>query len=98
MKQIWKGKKILKIKKEYPYYSTGYRTLHKVLFYKFHWSISIWIKHPDSSSPQLTEWAKKHLSKIFPNCTFYKERIVQWNKKSYYVKDIPWIFNSKYDL
>lgn len=98
MKQIWKGKKILRIKKEYPYYSTGYRTLHKVLFYKFGWSISIWISHPDSVMPQLTKWAKEYLKKIFPDCTFYKERIVQWNEKSYYIEDIPWIFNSKYDL
>ena len=35
MKQIFKGKLRLRIKKECPYYGTGYRTLEKVLFYRW---------------------------------------------------------------
>lgn len=41
MKQIWKGKLKLRIKKECPYYDTDYRHLEKVLFYKWGWSVSL---------------------------------------------------------
>lgn len=47
MKQIWKGKLKLRIKKECPYYDTDYRHLEKVLFYKWGWSVSLWAIHPD---------------------------------------------------
>lgn len=47
MKQIWKGKLKLRIKKECPYYDTDYRHLEKVLFYKWGWSVSLWTIHPN---------------------------------------------------
>lgn len=99
MKQIWKGKKILRIKKEYPYYGTGCRHLHKVLIKDlFGWSVSIWISHPDSCLGELTDWAKKHLMSIFPGCSFIDNRNVVYGGRRYYVEDTKWLFNPKYDL
>lgn len=48
MKQIWKGKLKIRIKRENPYYVTAGRHLEKVLFYKWGLSISLWTVHPDS--------------------------------------------------
>lgn len=97
MKQIWKGKLKLRIKKECPYYSTGYRHLHKVLFYKWGISISLWIYHEDNSRGELSDWVVARLKKIFPNCTIKDGRYVKWNGKTYYPEDCKWLFNDKFD-
>lgn len=95
MKQIIKGKLRLRIKKECPYYGTGYRTLEKVLFYKWGWSISLWSIHKDSARGEYSDWAKKHLRKIFPNCEFDKTRVI-YNNTTYYPEDAKFLFNTKY--
>lgn len=97
MKQIVKGKLRLRIKKECPYYGTGYRTLEKVLFHKWGWSISLWTIHDDSALGEYSDWAKKHLNKIFPNCEFYKTRVL-YNGRYYYPRDAKFLFNTKYQF
>lgn len=97
MRQIIKGKLKLRIKKECPYYGTGYRTLEKVLFYKWGLSISLWSIHNDSASGEYSDWAKKHLNKIFPNCEFDNTRVL-YNGRVYYPRDSKFLFNTKYQF
>lgn len=97
MKQLIKGKLRLRIKKECPYYGTGYRTLEKVLFYKCGWSISLWSIHEDSSCGEYSNWAKNHLRKIFPGCEFDRTRVI-YNNKTYYPMDTKFLFNTKYQF
>ena len=95
MKQIWKGKLKLRIKQECPYYVTGVRTREKVLFYHWGWAISLWTYFDDPNHPEFSDWAKKKLRKIFPNCEILGN-IVRYNGNVYYPNDYKWIF--KYDL
>ena len=97
MKQIFKGKLRLRIKKEYPYYGTGYRTLEKVLFYRWGWSVSLWSIHHDSATGEYSDWATNHLRKIFPNCEFDKTRVI-YNQTVYYPRDAKFLFNTKYEF
>lgn len=97
MKKIWKGKLKLRVAKECPYYGTGGRHLHKVLFYKWGFSISLWIMHENSPSGEFSDWAVERLKKIFPNCTIEEGRYVRWNGQTYYPTDCKWLFNEKYD-
>lgn len=96
MKQIWKGHLKLRVAKESPYYGTGGRHLHKVLFYKWGISISLWVYHKDNPHGELSEWAIAKLKNIFPNCVIENKR-VHWNGKTYYPEDCEWLFNDKYD-
>lgn len=95
MKQIWKGKLKLRIKRECPYYATGVRTREKLLFYHWGLSISLWTYFDDPSHPEFSDWAKEKLRKIFPNCEILGN-IVRHNGNVYYPDDCKWIF--KYDL
>lgn len=95
MKQIWKGKLKLRIKRECPYYVTDVRTREKVLFYHWGWSISLWTYFDDSNHPEFSDWAKKKLRKMFPNCEILGN-IVCHNGNVYYPDDCKWIF--KYNL
>lgn len=97
MKQIWKGKLKLRVAKECPYYGTGGRHLHKVLFYKWGISISLWIYHDENPSGELSDWAVAKLKKIFPGCEIEKGRYVRWNGYTYYPEDCGWLFCDKYE-
>ena len=97
MKQIYKGKLKLRIARECPYYGTAGRTLHKVLFYKFGISVSLWI-HYDTTFPEYTEYAIKKISNIFPGCEIDKYSNIHWNQKTYYKDNIKWMLNDKLDL
>lgn len=72
MRQIYKGKLKLRIKKESPYYGTGRRSLEKVLFYKWGWSISLWTTY---EKKEFSEWAKNHLLKIFKGGIINETRV-----------------------
>ena len=98
MKQIWKGKLKLRIKKEYPFYGTTYRHLYKVLFYKWGWSISIWIEHKDSSSGELSDWVIDKLNKVFPGCEIKENRYVTWNGHYISPSELSFIFDDKCDF
>ena len=94
MKQIYKGKLKLRIARECPYYGTAGRTLHKVLFYKFGISVSLWIYY-DTTFPEYTECGIKKISKIFPGCEIDEYSNVHWNQKTYYRDNIEWMLNDK---
>ena len=94
MKQIYKGKLKLRIKKEYPYYGTGYRHLEKVLFYKWGWSVSLWSVHEDSVLGEFSDYAKKKILSIWPDATFENDHACG----SQYIRTPNWIFEKKYDL
>ena len=94
MKQIWKGKLKIRIKRENPYYGTCGRHLEKVLFYKWGLSISLWTVHPDSPLGEFSDWAKEKLVSMFrtfPGCKI-EGHIVYYNGKSFYPGDNKWIF------
>lgn len=95
MKQIWKGKLKLRIKRECPYYGTFGRKREKVLFYHWGLSVSLWTYHDDPQRPEFSDWAKEKLRKTFPNCeiAYY---LVHYNGKVYYPEDYMWLF--KYDF
>ena len=95
MKQIWKGKLKLRIKRECPYYATGVRIREKVLFYHWGWSVSLWTYLDNPQHPEFSDWAKERLRKIFPNCEIL-DNIVRYNGNVYYPNDYKWIF--KYDI
>lgn len=97
MKQIYKGKLKLRIARECPYYGTAGRTLHKVLFYKFGISVSLWI-HYDTTFPEYTEYAINKISKIFPGGVIDEHSNVHWEQKTYYRDNIEWMLNDKLDL
>ena len=80
MKQIYKGKLKLRIARECPYYGTAGRTLHKVLFYKFGISVSLWI-HYDTTFPEYTEYSIKKISKIFRDVRLMNILMFIGNKK-----------------
>lgn len=98
MKQIWKGKLKLRIKRECPYYVTGGRACEKVLFYHWGWSISLWTYHDDPCYPEYSDWAKYKLYSIFPGCKFVDNVVYALNGNVYLPRDISWIFSNKYDL
>ncbi len=91
MKQIWKGKLKIRVKKECPYYATAGRHLEKVLFNKWGFSVSLWTVHPDSPLGEFSDWAKKRLMQIFPGCQI-EENKVYYNDTVYFPGDIKWIF------
>lgn len=95
-RQIYKGKLKLRIKKECPFYGTKGRSLEKVLFYKFGWSVSLWTVYGDNGR-EFSDWAKKRLEKIFPGCTFDSTRVL-YNGRTYYPNDAKFLFNDKYDF
>ena len=95
MRQIWRGKLKLRIKRECPYYATGVRTREKVLFYHWGLSISIWTYHDDPQHPEFSDWAKEKLRKMFPNCEIV-DNVVYYNGNAYFPDDCKWIF--KYDF
>ena len=97
MKQIYKGKLKLRIARECPYYGTAGRTLHKVLFYKFGISVSLWI-HYDTTFPEYTEYAINKISKIFPGGVIDEYSNIHWEQKTYYRDNIEWMLNDKLDL
>lgn len=91
MKQIWKGKLKIRIKRENPYYGTCGRHLEKVLFYRWGLSISLWTVHPDSPLGEFSDWAEAKLMRMFPGCKI-EGHIVYYNGKSFYPGDNKWIF------
>ena len=91
MKQIWKGKLKIRVKKECPYYATAGRHLEKVLFNKWGFSVSLWTVHPDTPSGEFSDWAKKHLMQIFDDCQIEGNE-VYYNGTVYYPEDMKWIF------
>ncbi len=91
MKQIWKGKLKIRVKKECPYYATAGRNLEKVLFNKWGFLVSLWTVHPDSPLGEFSDWAKKRLMQIFPGCQI-EENKVYYNDTVYFPGDINWIF------
>ena len=97
MKKIYKGKYKLRIAREYPYYGTAYRTLHKVLFYRFGISISLWVCH-NKATPEYNEWAIKKINKIFPDAEIEKYSNIHWNGKVYYQESVRWMLSNKFDL
>ena len=97
MKRIYKGKYKLRIAREYPYYGTAGRTLHKVLFYKFGISVSIWVYY-DSAFPEYSEWALKKINKIFPGAEIDEYSNIHWEGKTYYRDSMKWILSNKFDL
>lgn len=97
MRQIIKGKLKLRFKKECPYYSTGFRTLEKVCFYKWGWSLSVWSVHTDSCMGEFTDWARTRLQRIFPDGEV-RGHYVNTKAGTVYPMDIKWVFNTKYDL
>lgn len=97
MKQIYKGKLKLRIAKEYPYYTTAKRTLHKVLFHKFGISVSLWVHH-DSDFPEYTDWALQKINQIFPGAEIDEYSNVHWKGKTYYRDSVKWMLSNKFDL
>lgn len=97
MKKIYKGKYKLRIAREYPYYATGGRSLHKVLFYKFGISVSIWAYY-DSAFPEYSNWALKKINKIFPGAEIDEYANIHWEGKTYYRDSMKWILSNKLDL
>ena len=97
MRRIYKGKYKLRIARENPYYSTIYRTLHKVLFYRFGISISLWVCY-NKAVPEYTEWAIKKINKIFPDAKIDKYSNIHLNGKCYYRNSVEWILSNKFDL
>lgn len=95
MKQIFKGKLKLRIEKECPYYGTFGRSLEHVFFYKWGWSVSLWRTY--EGSREFSDWAKKHLLKIFPGANFDGTRVL-YNGKTYYPADAKFLFNTKYEF
>lgn len=97
MKRIYKGKYKLRIAREYPYYGKARRSLHKVLFYKFGISISLWVYH-DDAFPEYSEWALKKINKIFPGAEIDIYSNIHWEGKTYYRDSITWMLSNKLDL
>lgn len=97
MKRIYKGKYKLRIAREYPYYVTGRRTLHKVLFYKFGISVSLWVYH-EGTFPEYNEWALEKINKIFPGAEIDGYSNIHWDGKTYYRDSVKWILSNKLDL
>ena len=97
MKRIYKGKYKLRIAREYPYYATGGRSLHKVLFYKFGISVSIWVYY-DTAFPDYSNWALKRINKIFPGAEIDEYSNIHWEGKTYYRDSMKWILSNKFDL
>lgn len=95
MKQIFKGKLKLRIKKECPYYGTGGRSLEKVLFYKWGWSVSLWTMYEDKK--EFSDWATKRLNDIFPECEIDGTKVV-YNNESYWIDSMKWVLNDKYNF
>lgn len=95
MKQIWKGKLRIRIKRENPYYVTAGRHLEKVLFCRWGLSISLWTVHPDSPLGEFSDWAKAKLMRMFPGCRI-EGHIVYYDRRTFYPGDYKWIFG--YDL
>lgn len=93
MKRIYKGNYKLRIAREYPYYGTRGRTLHKVLFYRFGISISLWIYH-EGTFPEYSKWALKKINEIFPTATIDGYSNVHWDGKTYYRDTIKWILSN----
>lgn len=97
MKRIYKGKYKLRIAREYPYYVTGRRTLHKVLFYKFGISVSLWVYH-EGTFPEYNEWALEKINKIFPGAEIDGYSNVNWECKTYFRDSVKWMLSDKLDL
>lgn len=97
MKQIWKGKLKIRIKKECPFYSTLGRHLEKVLFYKWGLSVSLWTLHYDSPLGEFSDWAKKQLMRTFPGGQI-EENKVYYEGTTYFIEDIKWIFKFRGSL
>ena len=97
MRQIWKGKLKIRIKREYPYYVTGGRHLEKVIFNKWGLSVSLWTIHPDSPLGEFSDWAKKRLMETFRNCQI-KGIKVYYDGKIFYPEDFKWIFRFRHSL
>ena len=97
MKRIYKGKYKLRIAREYPYYGTAKRVLHKVLFYKFGISVSIWVYY-DSAFPEYSDWALKKINKIFPGAEIDEYSNIHWEGKTYYRDSVKWVLSNKLNL
>lgn len=97
MKRIYKGKYKLRIAREYPYYGTARRSLHKVLFYKFGISVSLWIYH-EGTFPKYNKWALKKINKIFPGAEIDKYSNIHWDGKTYFRDSMKWMLSNKLDL
>lgn len=97
MKQIYKGKLKLRIARENPYYRIAGRTLHKVLFYKFGISISLWLYH-DGTDPSYNKLALEKIDKIFPGAEIDKYSNVHWNGNVYYRDSVEWMLSNKLHL
>ena len=97
MKQLYKGKLRLRIAKESPYYGTAKRVLHKVLFYKFGISVSVWVYY-DTAFPEYSEWAFKKINKIFPGSEIDEHSNIHWDGKTYYRDSVKWMLSDKLDL
>ena len=97
MKRIYKGKLKLRIARECPYYSTAGRTRHKVLFYRFGISISLWIYY-EGTFPEYSEWALEKINEIFPGAEIDKYANIHWDGKTYFRDSVKWILSNKLDL
>lgn len=97
MKRIYKGKYRLRIAREYPSYVTKGRTLHKVLFYRFGISITLWVYHSEAF-PQYNEWARKKIYKIFPGAEIDDHSNIHWCGEVYYRDCVRWMLSNKLDL
>lgn len=97
MKRIYKGKLKLRIARECPYYVTAGRTRHKVLFYRFGISASLWIYY-DGTFPEYSEWALEKINKIFPGAEIDEYSNIHWDRKTYFRDSVKWILSNKLDL
>lgn len=95
MKQIYKGKLKLRIKKECPYYGTAYRDLEKVIFYKWGWSLSLWTVHKDSVIGEYSDWAKERILSVYPDAEIEGHSV---RVKGDYISVPEFIFNEGYDF
>ena len=96
MKQLYKGKLRLRIAKENPYYETSKRILHKVLFYKFGISVSLWIYY--DGALEYSDWALKKIDEIFPGAEIDKYSNIHWEGRVYYRDSVKWMLSDKLDL
>lgn len=95
MKQIYKGKLKLRIKKECPYYGTAYRDLEKVIFYKWGWSISLWSVHKDSCTGEYSDWAKERILSVYPDAEIEGHYV---RVKGKCISVPKFVFNEGYDF